>query len=638
MPNGQQQTFTNIQPIAPPKQTFTNVTPVDETKPDTGVWAGVKRNTVGMVAGLYHALTDPATDQEKAQLMKKVQDEKAWQTAHGYDPNQVDESVATDPSRATLAYHRLIDAPAGALAQKGEDEQAAAKDLLSKGQTWKGSDLYVSGATDRLLSAVPGAGPWLNSVAQRAERGDISGAATDVAAAVAYSNAPEIARATGVPDKLADFFRSSAQKNYEDVLNPTRVDTKYQTQQIMPQLMEEAPIAMTRKGLAAKAAGQADIAGQQIEEQVSGLQGDMKTQPVIDRLENLRQKYQVNGVSLRPEVDSAIDTLQDQLRGISQQSVKGENYKSIFQDAGLQGNKVFRGMSAEELEKTATTGELQAGAGYAQTPGKVRYGDITRNPDEAFRYSQSPILPSLGKRTLGQQGNGAMAEFENVGSQFEPQWKFVHGAEVDSSGNIIKMYGQLGERTMSYQDVVRARRILDDAVAEVGGYQGRPLSDTSMANIRKATANSFREELGNASPDLAAVNAKFHFWNTLNDVLEQTIQRKTGQVNALPKMETVIAGAGGLARSGLSGAAAYAGAMNLLGKVVRSTAWRTVSAATKSGIADALTTGNFGAVKGLLLGGQALSQSAASSNGYGAISASLSGQQGQAAHAGEREQ
>src|SRR5262249_5493765 len=80
---------------------------------ETGVLAGVKRNTVGIVTGLYHALADPATDQEKAQLMQKVKAEKAWQVAHGYDPNQVDESIALNPSRATLAYHRLIDAPAG---------------------------------------------------------------------------------------------------------------------------------------------------------------------------------------------------------------------------------------------------------------------------------------------------------------------------------------------------------------------------------------------------------------------------------------------------------------------------------------------------------------------------------------------
>jgi hypothetical protein len=278
---------------------------------------------------------------------------------------------------------------------------------------------------------------------------------------------------------VGNVLKSSAEKNYQDVLNPTRVDTKYQTQKIMPQLVKEHPVAMTRQGLADKAAGQADVAGQQIEQTVSGLQGSMKTQPVIDGLENLRQKYQVNGVSLRPEVDGAINTLQDQLRGISQP---------------------------------------------ADVPG-------------------------------GAQGPG--------------------------------------EASISNQDVVRARRILDDAVAEVGGYQGKPLSDTSMANIRKATANSFREELGNASPDLAAVNAKFHFWNTLNDVLEQTIQRKTGQVNALPKMETVIAGAGGLASGGLGAGVAAATAMRALGSAFRSTGWRTMSAATKSSIADSLANGQF---------------------------------------------
>jgi len=278
---------------------------------------------------------------------------------------------------------------------------------------------------------------------------------------------------------VGNVLKSSAEKNYQDVLNPTRVDTKYQTQKIMPKLLEERPVAMTRQGLADKAAVQAEAAGQQVEQTVSGLQGNMKTQPVIDGLENLRQKYQVNGVSLRPEVDGAINALQDQLRGISQP---------------------------------------------ADVPG-------------------------------GAQGPG--------------------------------------EASISYQDVVKARRILDDAVAEVGGYQGRPLSDTSMANIRKATANSFREELGNASPDLAAVNAKFHFWNTLNDVLEQTIQRKTGQVNALPKVETAVAAAGGFAKSGLTGAAGFGAAMNLLGKAFRSTGWKTMSAAAKSSIADSLANGQF---------------------------------------------
>ena len=448
---------------------------------DTGVWAGVKRNTVGMVAGLYHAFADPPTDQEKAQLLQKVQAERSWQAQHGYDPNQVDVSLAMNPSKATLAYHRLIEAPAGFLQKKGSDEQAAAKDLLSNGSAMRGANLYLSGLADKALSAIPLAGPFINSVAQRYESGDVSGAATDIAAALAYSNAPKIIKATGVPEAAADLLKSSAQKSYEAVLNPTKQPTKYQTAQIMPKLMEEAPIAMTRKGLAEKAAGKAEAAGQQIEQTVSGMQGKMNTQPVIDGLQNLKKSFQVNGVSLRPEVDSAIDAVSQQMQAMG--------------------------------------------------------------PD------------------------------------------------------------------ISLQDAVKARRILDTAVSEAKGYQGAQLSDSSMAAIRKEAANSIRSELGQASPDLAAVNAKFHFWNTLNDVLEQTIQRKTGQVNALPKMETVIAGAGGLARNGLSGAVGYAAAAKALGAAFRSTGWRTLSAATKGSIADALANGQFDDVVGLLgnagLAGQA---------------------------------
>ena len=135
---------------APPAQSQTQEQPKIPAQPETGVWAGVKRNTVGMVAGLYHAFADPATEQEKQDLLTKVQSEnqKAG-TTDPSDPNHVPEDLATDPSRATLAYHRLINAPADVLSKKADNEQAAAKDLLSKGQLWKGGNEYLSGATDK---------------------------------------------------------------------------------------------------------------------------------------------------------------------------------------------------------------------------------------------------------------------------------------------------------------------------------------------------------------------------------------------------------------------------------------------------------------------------------------------------------
>jgi hypothetical protein len=47
---------------------------------------------------------------------------------------------ATNPSRATLALHRLIDAPAAMLSRHADDEQGAAKTLLANGELWKGAN------------------------------------------------------------------------------------------------------------------------------------------------------------------------------------------------------------------------------------------------------------------------------------------------------------------------------------------------------------------------------------------------------------------------------------------------------------------------------------------------------------------
>ena len=49
MPDPQQQTFTNVQPVAPLPQTFTNVTPVDDSQEPEGV---IKRTARGLLSGL----------------------------------------------------------------------------------------------------------------------------------------------------------------------------------------------------------------------------------------------------------------------------------------------------------------------------------------------------------------------------------------------------------------------------------------------------------------------------------------------------------------------------------------------------------------------------------------------------------
>ena len=143
-------------------------------KPETGVFASIKRNTIGAIEGVYHALTDPATDEEKAQILSKIREENAR-------GEQIPEELATNPSRATLALHRILDAPAQELHEKAKHENEVAVDLLKNHQYWRGGNMYLSSLADKALSAVPIAGPAINAAAERMERGDTSGGLTDAA-------------------------------------------------------------------------------------------------------------------------------------------------------------------------------------------------------------------------------------------------------------------------------------------------------------------------------------------------------------------------------------------------------------------------------------------------------------------------
>lgn len=167
---------------------------------DRGVWAGIKRNTVGMVSGLWHAFTDEATDQEKKDLMKKYSEEVVREKSAGRDDNSPAleklKQEAQSPSRATLAWHRLVDAPADQLSDKANTELDSANELWQNRDYWKGANTAVSGTFDKLLSEVPLAGPMINGIAERAESGDVSGAVTDIGSLIAMEHAPAAMRAS----------------------------------------------------------------------------------------------------------------------------------------------------------------------------------------------------------------------------------------------------------------------------------------------------------------------------------------------------------------------------------------------------------------------------------------------------------
>jgi hypothetical protein len=226
---------------------------------DRGVTAGTKRNTVGVITGLYHAFTDPATDQEKAELLQKVRDLNQRENAN------IPEDLATNPKQGTLVLHRILDAPADVLAKKGDNEEQIAKDLINHHEYWKGGNMYLSSLVDKGLSAVPVVGPAINATAERAESGDVSGAATDVGAMLAMENAPKLLKAGGrAVEGVSDAAGRVANKINTSELRPEQLTKRPEG----PQAMHGTPVSVKTpldSAAISKSLGGKDLSTQAIE-------------------------------------------------------------------------------------------------------------------------------------------------------------------------------------------------------------------------------------------------------------------------------------------------------------------------------------------------------------------------------------
>lgn len=205
-----------------------DLTPVEGTEKNLAGSAAsrfmdrIKANAKGMTVGLYHAFSDPATETELRQLKEKSEAERnrqkdLWKNAPELTPDIPDLSL--NPSRVTLAWHRLVDAPADELQNKSLDEAANAKELWEQGHRWKAVNQYTNASADTALAAIPMMGPFINDIAQRAESGDVAGAAGDLTFAIAAEHAP---------GKVLDLVKGDARLLAEAQKNHARARTQYE--------------------------------------------------------------------------------------------------------------------------------------------------------------------------------------------------------------------------------------------------------------------------------------------------------------------------------------------------------------------------------------------------------------------------
>lgn len=162
-------------------------------------------------------------------------------------------------------------------------------------------------------------------------------------------------------------------------------------------------------------------------------------------------------------------------------------------------------------------------------------------------------------------------------------------------------------------DLVAVRRVWDQVVSHVGGFQhrapgaiGMPLKEQTEAWAKRKGANAIRELLAKQVPDLDEVNKAYRFWKSLDDILTQTVKRTAPQKPGLGK---TILTAAGMAAGASSGEGPidkaekmfiYGAVANRLSATVRSPQWKLASANLKNELAKAIMTGAPGRVSAVL--------------------------------------
>jgi hypothetical protein len=236
-------------------------------------------------------------------------------------------------------------------------------------------------------------------------------------------------------------------------------------------------------------------------------------------------------------------------------------------------NKAITQKVAPELAERGVTaftrkGLAERASGEAEAAGQ-KIDDFYSNLPEGKTIPTQPILDHFEQSKNAFKGSNG---------------EVLDQAAIDRVDELKKVVQQFGP-DVSVDDIVKLRRLWDDQVSASNGFYGKTVAEGSALEAKRAAADSIRKILADQFPDLDTLNKEFSFWANVRRVIGDTVARKTGQA-ATPLGEKVMSGLGFL-KGGPKGAALMA-----FSKVVHSTAWGTVSAATKFKIANLLADGD----------------------------------------------
>ena len=195
---------------------------------------------------------------------------------------------------------------------------------------------------------------------------------------------------------------AGSEKQMERVLAPTTRETKFLAQKVAPEMAERRLTALTKEQLQAKAAQGRARAGAMIDKAFADIPKNvkMKTQPIVNALEEAKKEFVVDNVSVLP---AAVDKL-DELKAVIQQfgpAVSADSLRKTRQVWDMVVDKAG-GFGGKDLTATSQIfAQKQAADAIRRQIGKV-FPDIkTLNAEFNFWANMDDILQARIQREAG---------------------------------------------------------------------------------------------------------------------------------------------------------------------------------------------------------------------------------------------
>lgn len=294
-----------------------------------------------------------------------------------------------------------------------------------------------------------------------------------------------------------------------------------------------------------------------------------------------------------------------QLRAVMQPLGSKAEGESLRASERILGKGGYIAPTRSALEKKAEGQIASLGADIEGLEKQYAAQEIHVRPilNSLDKFEKSLMMPPVPTTT-----GGSISPRLNSGPQLNA---IAEVRDKLQSATMINPY--TGKPAISRESLRLIKRDLDDYISTTSGnfaaqerIQAGAIDPAISYGVKAKThmANRLRDILNKDAPDIAELNEEFSIWKSVKDAMSPTSLREE-----FPKDEslwtrmwhsryamwlgTAAAGGAGYHASGAPGAAVAVGGLIAVNQLVKSTAWRTMSASTKNSVADMLANGMY---------------------------------------------